>query len=424
MRIAMCFPDVDWMDQILGDNPVDAAFIQQKYISTGLAKDHHLSFIAPSGLHQIAYQEGGQPRMQAVQTWSDSLGFRGARKAIWQIQKLAGVPYLNFFSNFSRYDALLGILPGMDLVYERNSLYNASVAMASKKLGLPYIIFFDADQILEQEFLGQSLRGMLLWRAISILRYNLNVARCVICVSEPAKQHLISKWEVDEEKIAVFPNGVDVEFFKPSQEHRSEMRSRLNFDDSNLVFLFVGSFYKWHDIPTLLTAFAQLWRDVSSARLVLVGSGSQWEAMKQLANELDISSAVTFTGMVPHRDIPKLINACDVAVAPVPVMERDLWLSPMKLFEYMAAGAAIIASGVGQIADIIHDHHNGLLVPPGKPGELAKCMRELLENPLLRRQIGFQARKDALEHYSWNRYFHRLNELFKAVVNSKSVHGI
>jgi len=113
----------------------------------------------------------------------------------------------------------------------------------------------------------------------------------------------------------------------------------------------------------LLDAFAQLLVTHPEAYLVLVGDGSQWQAMVQHAVDLRIDHAVRFTGMVAHAEVPRLMAAADIAVVPYPPVSRDLWLSPLKLFEYMASGSAVIASAVGQLNHVIQDGNNGLLVP-------------------------------------------------------------
>lgn len=421
MRLAMCFPNVDWLDHLFGDDKANAAFIQQKYIVSGLTRLHNISCFAPINMHQVLYQTSASHRSIVFQTWSAKSWYRIMHKVIWRFQKLMGMPYLNVFSNLSRFDAFLRILPGHDVIYERNDLYNASVAMACKKLQLPYVIFFDADQLLEHEFMDRPIKGLLRWRAERILRYNFSVARCIISVSESAKRQLVKLRGVPEEKIVVFPNGVDVNSFKPLPIDRIRFRSEIGLEDKHYIFIFVGNFYKWHDVPTLLKAFNLVLTEYPLARLLLVGSGSQLLSMKTFADELNISNAVKFTGQVHHKEIPRLIGASDTAVAPVPEMDRDSWLSPMKLFEYMASEVAIIASNAGQINEVIEHNRNGLLVTPGNPLELAGAMKRLIEDPTLRMQLSHRAREDAVKNYAWERYISRMDNLFYSIVKEKQI---
>lgn len=419
LRIALCLPDSGWLDQLSGGDLTEAAVIQQGYIADGLcASGHELTLIAPVNLNQIVYRAGTQQHV-AAQTWSAHPAFQFTSKVTWRVQQYLRIPYLNVFSNYRRLDALMHVLPGHDLVYERNSLYNGAVAMACGRLDLPYVMFFDADQLLERDFMGAPITGLLRWRAKQLLRYNLATAARVICVSEQARAHVISAWKVPASRAVVLTNGVDTRRFQPDAVARSEVRASLDVGPRPLV-IFVGNFYPWHDVATLLAAFALALRAHPDARLVLVGDGPQRQSMQQLAIDLGVAHAARFTGPVPHAEVPRLLAAADVAVAPVPTMQRDLWLSPMKLFEYMATGLAVVGSKAGQVADVVGDGRSGLLVPPGDAPALAAALARLIEDQALRSRLGRQAREDARQKHSWDERVAALERLFNAVVVERS----
>jgi glycosyltransferase involved in cell wall biosynthesis len=293
--------------------------------------------------------------------------------------------------------------------------------MACKRLKLPYVLFFDADQILELDISGEPIKGLLRRRAKDLLHYNLKHADRIICVSQNAKNHLIQSWGVPSEKIVIFLNGVDVYRFKPDQKGRLKVRNNLEIAHGELLVIFVGNFYEWHDIPTLLDAFAQILQNITDVRLLLVGDGKKRDEMMKYAASLNIDHAIKFTGLVPHSEVPRLISAADIAVAPYRSIGQDLWLSPMKIFEYMASGTAIIASKVGQIDEIIQDSHNGLLFSQSDVPSLAAALLRLLKDKKLRSQLGQQARKDSLEKYSWESYVKELENLFLEITSSRKM---
>src|SRR5690606_7054747 len=111
---------------------------------------------------------------------------------------------------------------------------------------------------------------------------------------------------------------------------------------------------------------------------------------------------VTFTGMVDHADMPSHIGAMDIAVAPYNP-RPDFYFSPLKLFEYMAAGRAIIAADIGQIPEIIDHERTGLLVPPGDATALAGAIMTLIDDRTLAASLGRNARQEAVERYAWER---------------------
>ncbi len=417
MRIAFCQPELAPLQLAINGGPADAAYIQQGYIAAGLlARHHHLSYIAPYQLSKLVCTTNLQQPCLAPQTWSASRWFELAAKIAWRAQRWLGIPYLNVFSNYCRLDACLQCLPGHDIAYERNGIYNAAVALACRRLKLPYVLFFDADQLAELDFMGQALTGLLRWRANRLLRFNLRAADQIICVSDAAKKHLVAHRRVPPHKVAVFPNGVDTRRFRPDPEARREVRAAMDIDARPLI-IFTGSFYQWHDVATLVDAFARLLAHYPDARLLLVGDGAERPAITRRVAEANLSHAVRFTGAVAHAQVPRLVAAADIAVAPYPPMQQELWLSPMKLFEYMAAGVAIIASAAGQVATVIQDGDNGLLVPPGDVAAMASALRQLVADAALRGRLGRQARADAERHYSWEQYLSRLERLFSAVTD-------
>jgi glycosyltransferase involved in cell wall biosynthesis len=405
------------MPVVRPSNTSDPSFLQQLLIMNGLrARGHETTFVALADLDNVVCTTDVDEPKLVKRTWSASGWFNFAGKLSWRIQQWMGIPYLNFFSNLRWFDACLRCLPGHDIVQERNGLYKMGVAMACRQLKMPYIFFFDADDVLEHDLFGKPLPGVLRWRAKQVVRYNLKTADRVICVSESAKKHLTQTWNVPQEKIEVFPNGVDVIRFRPYPETRDEVRNKLGVCDNPLL-IFVGSFFPYQDIPVLLKAFSQILIEFPKARLLLVGEGEQYSKMMQFAADLGITQSAQFMGFQPHSEVPQLLGAADIAVATYYQIDHDLFLgSPMKLFEYMASGIAIVASNLGQIKEIIQDGVNGLLVPPGDTQALKINLKRLLDDPRLRLQLGKQAREDVMNRYSWDQYISHLERVYEAVL--------
>lgn len=417
LKIAICPPELQLLQKVMRGEIADATFIIQGYIAEGLkSRGHKLNFIG-SYYPGETFDSGELNSLKPTRrTWTNSLLFKFLSKVAWKIQRLVGIPYLNIFSNLCLIDACMQSLPGNDLVYERNTMYRFGVAVACKWLGMPYILYFEADDILEHDIMKRPITGLLRLQAKMAINYNLKAANRVICVSEPLKTHLVKKWKMPEEKIVVFPNVADIQRFKPDLDARHKVRASLGIGDAPLI-LFVGNFYEWHDVATLLRAFVMLLNIHPDARLMLVGDGAKRQAMAQLAFELGIERVVIFTGMVAHTDVPRFMASADIAVVPYPVLEQDVWLSPLKLFEYMATGNAIIASNVGQLSEWVTDEWNGLLVPPGDISAMAARIDRLISDPGLRTQLGKNARAEAVHKHSWDRYLSDLEDLYFSVLN-------
>ena len=118
-------------------------------------------------------------------------------------------------------------------------------------------------------------------------------------------------------------------------------------------------------------------------------------------------------GAVHPAEVPSFIRAMDVAVAPYPPQER-FYFSPLKLLEYMATGRAVVASRIGQLAELIRDANTGLLVPPGDAAALAGAVRRLATDESLRRRLGAQAAVEARHAHTWAQ---RASEIVDLVQN-------
>jgi glycosyltransferase involved in cell wall biosynthesis len=94
------------------------------------------------------------------------------------------------------------------------------------------------------------------------------------------------------------------------------------------------------------------------------------------------------------------VAGADAAVAPYPQLER-FYFSPLKVYEYMAAGLPVVASRVGQLAGLIQHRKNGLLCPPGDAAALAGALGELHADPGLRLRLGAAAREAVLREHTW-----------------------
>ncbi|MEX1128145.1 MAG: glycosyltransferase, partial [Vicinamibacterales bacterium] len=180
---------------------------------------------------------------------------------------------------------------------------------------------------------------------------------------------------------------------------------------------YAGHLYAWKGVDILLEAIAQ----VPDVRGLIVG-GHEAEPdlgrVKALAARLGIGDRVTFTGLVPPSDVPAHLATASMLVLPNPASAISThFTSPLKLFEYMAAGRAIIASDLPAIREILRDGENALLVEPGNAAAIAAAMRRLIDNPGLAADLAQAAAAEAAD-YTWPRRAERLETLLKDVAGT------
>ena len=132
---------------------------------------------------------------------------------------------------------------------------------------------------------------------------------------------------------------------------------------------------------------------------------------------------VHFTGHVSPESVPALMAASDILLAPY-APQDFFYLSPIKIFEYMAAGKAVLAARVGQVGEVIQDGINGVLYDPADADSLRSGLRMLTEAPELRRRLGESARKTIEERYTWRANAAGVNALLLEALGHRKTQAI
>ncbi|MBC9824107.1 glycosyltransferase family 4 protein [Terrabacter sp. MAHUQ-38] len=272
-----------------------------------------------------------------------------------------------------------------DLVYERFSLWSTAGMRHAAAAGLPSILEVNAPLVEEQaEHRGLVDRPEAQRRAATALR----LAGAAICVSEP-----VAAWVravAPTTPVHVVPNGVDAARFDVPRGARSSARAPA------FTVAFVGTLKPWHGVEVLVQAIAAL----ADVHLLVVGDGPERESLERLAIALRVAHRVHFRGSVAPEAMPAELARADAAAAPYPVAE--CYFSPLKVFEYLAAGLPVVASRSGQLPQLLTDGADALLVPPGDPVVLAHALSRLRDDVQLRERLGATARVTAQRH-TWAR---------------------
>src|SRR6266700_241778 len=209
-------------------------------------------------------------------------------------------------------------------------------------------------------------------------------------------------------RVHVIPNGVDAERFRP------DVPPAAPGPPGSFTVGFVGSMKPWHGLDVLAEAFARLHQRAPDARLLLVGDGPARVGVCADLSARGLAAVVHCTEAVAPHEVPGLLTSVDAAVAPYP-QATGFYFSPLKVYEYLAAGRAVVASRVGQLETVIRHDVNGLLCPPGDAGALAAALERLRCEPALRARLGRAARATVLGNHTWDAVAARVLELAAAV---------
>lgn len=247
----------------------------------------------------------------------------------------------------------------------------------------------------------------------AIEKYNLKRADLIVVVSKVIKDELESKG-VDGRKILINPNGVNPKIYFPGAGGL-EIREKYRLNE-NIIVGFSGMFTFYHGVSELAMA-VQLFFDqnqglIQRVKFLLIGDGDLKPRVEAIINNSSYKDQVIFTGLVPQSESYKYLDACDILAAPhIPIEAgSEFFGSPIKLFEYMAMGKAILASKLGQIGEILEHGKTAFLVEPGNINQLADGIKVLVENQALREILAGNAREQVMMNYTWDKHVHKILE--------------
>jgi glycosyltransferase involved in cell wall biosynthesis len=277
-------------------------------------------------------------------------------------------------------------------VWQRHDLFHTAGLALARRLGAPSVLFVPAAKVWEAQQWGTARPGWGGWLERRGERPSLLGADVVACGSAVVVEQ-VRRIGVPEERVLLTPTGVDLDLFAEPPDP-APLRRELGLD-GRFVVGWVGSFRRFHALEQAVEATAT----VAGATLLLVGDGPERRRIERLADDLGVRA--TFTGTVPHHELPGYLAAMDAAVI---LAERNgpFHYSPLKLAEYMAAGLPVVSPASGQLAERLTDGVDAILVPPHDVAALGAALRRLHDDPEDRARLGKAARAAAEAEWSWD----------------------
>ncbi|MGB7755906.1 MAG: glycosyltransferase family 4 protein [Salinisphaera sp.] len=279
-----------------------------------------------------------------------------------------------------------------DVIYERYNLSLLSGAIARRRFGVPLLLEINAPLFAERSaYGGLRLASLARWTEQRAWR----AADHVFAVTRVLADQVVDAG-VAPSRITVTPNGINHRRFAPDVD-AAAAKTRLGLDPHTTVIGFVGFAREWHGLDAVIELLAE-YRDARSLHFLLVGDGPVTEALRNQAEAVGVADRVTVTGVVDRDDVQRYVNAFDVAMLPNVVA----YASPLKLFEYMACGKAIIAPDQPNLGEILTNDHDAVLFEPGSRDAFKAAMRRLIEDDPLRARLGEAARASLISRdLSW-----------------------
>lgn len=258
-------------------------------------------------------------------------------------------------------------LTGAQLAFEYWSPSSFGGSAFARARGLPHVLE-NIDPITDE--LRAASSGLLAPRLRTLEATRRRDAAAVIVMARSMGDYLVREWGVRPERMHWLPQGVNTDLFHPVDPAET-VRLRNELGGGVHLVGFVGSLASYQRVDVLVEAARRLREQRSDVKLVLVG-GSVERARALGAEDVGV--------VIPHVDyerVPSYISAFDVAVLP----DSNWYGSPVKVLEYAAVGAPVIAPDIGPVRDLVSGPEEAVLVPPSDPEALASAIGATLDDP-------------------------------------------
>lgn len=296
-----------------------------------------------------------------------------------------------------------------DVLYERHNLYLLAGKWLKARFGLPFLLEVNSPMFIERHRTERL--------ALPALARNLEIsvwksADVVLPVTQ-VLGNIVAAHGVPRERIEVIPNGINTHEFHGSPS-TADAKDRLGLS-GRFVLGFTGFVRSWHALDQLIDFIAEAKRP--EFLLLVVGDGPAREELLQHARRRGVDGQVRFTGIVERASIPGWVAAFDIALQPA----ANAYASPLKLFEYLALGRAIVAPNQPNVLEVLTDGENALLFDPAVSRSLFSAIDRMTADAALRQRLGEAARNTIVRRgLTWDRNAERVIALADRLLAERS----
>lgn len=279
------------------------------------------------------------------------------------------------------------------VIYERASSYGLG-ALLSRALGAPLLVM-----VLDEHY-----------SRISLGRASRIIATDLALVPEHVRHKAVKvSW------------GANTDLFRRDLP-AEKARARLGLGSSPVV-AYTGSFKRWHGLPFLVEAAAKL-RE-RPLRYLLIGDGPYRKEVEALVQSAGLSERFVFTGAVRYEQVPELLAAADICVAPFdpsfhPHSADGFVLDPLKVFEYLAMAKPTVTIRADNIERLFRDGEHLRLFEARNADALSRAIADLVDHPEKAKAMAEAGYAKVIAEHTWSSHANHLARLFREMMQERA----
>lgn len=296
-----------------------------------------------------------------------------------------------------------------DCIYERYQLFFPVCAVIKSIYKLPLLLEVNAPLYEERErHSGISLHALARWSQ----KVAWKTADIILPVTNVLADY-VRNYGITDEHIEVIQNGIDPQRFF-NRPTTNEAKVALGIENK-LVLGFIGFMHNWHGLSNVIDILTH--QKMNNVHLLFIGDGPAKKSLTDLVEQKNLQSRVTFTGTIERDDVKNYISAFDIALQP----DVTDYASPLKLFEYMHLGKAIVAPDGNNIKEILTDGEDAILFKAGNMDAFSDTLIKLCQDEKLREKLGKNAQATVEnKKLTWDNNATRVVNMFGKLIAEKS----
>lgn len=293
-----------------------------------------------------------------------------------------------------------------------------AVAWASKRTGIPYIVYVNGGDLLRER---KKAAASTLKRATArrILGGAAGIAATSRWVAELAREVMDQVGVRKMPAVGAFDLGTDPETFRPDRD-TGRLRAKWGVGQSPLILTVARLVpHKGQDMG--VRALAHLKGEFPDVRYVMVGEGHDEQRLRNLANELGVAGRVVFAGPLSDEDLPEAYATSTLYLGPSRIdNEINVEGFGISFLEASASGLPVVAGDSGGVRSAVRDGETGVVVPPTDVQAIADATAMILGDPAKQKAFGDAGRRAVESHYNWERVACDTREFTLAVAGNKA----